>query len=111
MKKLALTFLLLLSSCGLFSIDASAAIQLKKDQTQIVLNILENFTEIINNSTGISDAQKQLIILKLSAALNAYEKDDLALIDFFKSIDSENYEEVIAQTKALFAVLKEKYQW
>ena len=49
--------------------------------------------------------------MKLSEAVRSYEKDDIAQLDFLKSIDDENYEPVIAEIKALFAKLKEKYQW
>jgi hypothetical protein len=111
MKKLILLALLSLPSCGLFSINANPTIQVKKTQTEVFLEVVENFTQIIKNAEGLSESQRQLILMKLSEAVRSYEKDDIAQLDFLKSIDDENYEPVIAEIKALFAKLKEKYQW
>lgn len=111
MKKLILLAVLSLPSCGLFSIDANPAIQVKKAQTEVFLEVVENFSQIVKNAQGLSESQRQLILLKISESVRLYEKDDFAQLEFLKSIDDENYEAVIAEIKALFIKLKEKYQW
>jgi hypothetical protein len=111
MKKLMLIALLGLQSCGLFSIDANPAIQVKKAQTEVFIEVVDNFTQIITNAQGISEAQKQLILLKISEAVRSYEKDDFVQLEFLKSIDDENYEAVIAEIRALFLNIKDKYKW
>jgi hypothetical protein len=111
MKKLTLAVLLSLQSCGLFSIDSSPAIQVKKAQTEVFLTVVDNFTEVIRNAQGISEAQRELILLKISEAVRSYEKDEFVQLEFLKSIDDENYEAVISEIKALFLKLKDKYQW
>jgi hypothetical protein len=112
MKKLILVALLSLQSCGLFSIDSNPAIQVKKAQTEVFLTVVDNFTEIIKKSQGISEAQRELILLKISEAVRTYEKDEFVQLEFLKSIDNENYEAaVISEITALFLKLKDKYQW
>lgn len=111
MKKLLLAALLGLQSCGLFSIDSEPTIKVKKEQTEIFLTVVDNFTEIIKNAQGLSDAQRELILLKISEAVRAYEKDDYVQLEFLNSIDDENYEPVMQEIKNLFIKLKAKYQW
>jgi hypothetical protein len=111
MKKLLVVTLLGLQSCGLFSIDAEPTIKIKKEQTEIFLTVVDNFTEIIKNSKGLTDAQRELILVKISEAVRAYEKDDYVQLEFLNSIDDENYEAVMQEIKALFIKLKVKYQW
>ena len=111
MKKLLLALLISLQSCGLFSIDSEPTIKVKKEQTEIFLTVVDNFTEIIKNSKGISDAQRELILVKISEAVRAYEKDDYVQLEFLNSIDDENYEPVMQEIKALFMKIKVKYQW
>ena len=111
MKKLILATFLFLPSCGLFSIDSNPTIQVKKAQTEVFLTVVDNFTEIIKNSKGLTDAQRELILIKISESVRAYEKDDYIQLEFLNSIDDKNYEPVVQEIKNLFLKLKAKYQW
>ena len=100
--------LLFLCSCSLFTTDTTPAVKLKQDQTKIFLEVSENFAEIINNATGITQAQKALILSKIRTAADEYEVMDIALIDFLNSVDDQNREVIFLEIKELFSKLRSK---
>lgn len=105
MKSLLLSVLLVLPSCYT---DATYAIAAKKDQTQIFLEVSENFAEIIKNASGITESQRQLLLAKIKEAVSSYQLSDDPQIEFMKSVDSKNNDNLFAEIKALFDAFRSK---
>ena len=105
MRSLLLTALLVLQSCYT---DATYAIAAKKDQTQIFLEVSENFAQVIKNASGITESQRELLLAKIREAVNAYQSTDDPQIEFMKSVDSKNNDNLFAEIKALFDAFRSK---
>jgi hypothetical protein len=103
MKKLILISTLLLTSCvSWFVNDAGPAMRAKVAQTEQFLEVCDNFREIISNSTGATPDQKSAILLKISAAVEAYRAFEIEQIDYLKSVDGENHEQLFREAMELF---------
>lgn len=105
MKSLLLSVLLVFPSCYT---DATHAIAAKKDQTQIFLEVSENFAQVIKNASGITESQRQLLLAKIKEAVSSYQLSDDPQIEFMKSVDSKNNDNLFAEIQALFDAFRSK---
>ena len=66
MKSILLSSLLMLASCGMFTMDVTPAYQAKLTQTQVALDVFDNFTVMVIDSKGITQEQKDAILAKIA---------------------------------------------